>query len=311
MKFFILFLLPLWLYSFTIRENIQLHNAACDINNSKYAEAIERLEALQIDHPYDEEINLNMGVAELATEKTSDALQSFDRVIEHAQKNGIREKALVNKGIGHIKLQEYKNALAVFEKVLELNSNNVQAQTNIEILKKLLEEQENNKQQNDQSKDNSDEKQQDKQDQKNNNQDSQSSGKMNDENQQGDESSDPKQNPEEQQNDNQGEHEGKQNQSAPTDDQSKDQRGSNAQSEQGDQKQQEKSATDHSSSSQTDTKGADQSTVPETKKPENPLSEHMNMILERMDEEDKLGNKFYLQEKVKGEMKGARGQHNW
>jgi Ca-activated chloride channel homolog len=87
----------------------------------------------------------------------------------------LQEQAHFNCGNVCVELKDLKGALREYEKVLQINSHNEQARHNLEVVKKMLEQQQQREQ-------NKDKKNQDKQDNKN--QDKQDNKNQNDQNQQ-------------------------------------------------------------------------------------------------------------------------------
>lgn len=125
---------------------------------SGYEELIEQ-------DPYNAEHNYNMGTVLYKQNKFEDAKSYFDRSV-HATDvdHELKEQACFNQGNSHMQLQQYQDAIDAYEKVLEFNSDNERARKNLEIAKRLLEEQKQ-KQQEQEQKNNQDQKDDQQQDQ--------------------------------------------------------------------------------------------------------------------------------------------------
>jgi Ca-activated chloride channel family protein len=91
--------------------------------------------------PYDPEANYNVGLSLYKQNRFEDAQHYFDRAEQSAGKNNVLlEQALFNEGNAYVQLKKLENALKSYEKVLEVNPKNQQAQQNIDIVKKMMQQ---------------------------------------------------------------------------------------------------------------------------------------------------------------------------
>ena len=102
--------------------------------------------------PYDPATNYNLGLTFFKQKQFDQAFDGFARAAKHAQpKSKLQEQSFFNQGNTFVELQKLQEAINAYEKTLEINPNNDHAQHNIEIVKKMLQQEEQKK-----DKDNSD-----------------------------------------------------------------------------------------------------------------------------------------------------------
>jgi Ca-activated chloride channel family protein len=152
-----------------------LANAAYHTNDFQGAQA--HYSKLLAKNPYDPETNYNLGLTSLKQMKHDQALNYFTRAAKHAQKNSqLQEQAFFNQGNTLVGINKLQESLESYQQVLAINQKNDRAKQNIEIVKKMLEQQ---KQQNDDKKDQN---QDQKKDQNKNDNQNQKSDKKNEKN---------------------------------------------------------------------------------------------------------------------------------
>lgn len=127
---------------------------------------------LTIDNPGKSDLLYDAGVASFNTKEFQKARAYFNNVVECDDvTHELKERTHFNLGNTCVELKELEDAVKQYESVLELNPENEKAKHNLEIVKKMLEQQkkqdQNQKQQqekqNDQDKNNNDKNKQDKQ----------------------------------------------------------------------------------------------------------------------------------------------------
>lgn len=128
-----------------------------------------------VDKPHDAQTLYDAGVVAYKQGKYQQAQAYFTNAAKQsgsARHQVLLEKALFNQGNSNVKLNNLQQALTDYESVLKLNAQNEKARHNLEIVKKMLEEQqrqkqEEQKQQEDKRDQEKKDKQQDKGEQKN------------------------------------------------------------------------------------------------------------------------------------------------
>lgn len=171
---------------------------------------VQNLTVDQINNPTDPYINYNLGVALYQSDKFDAAKNNFQRCLIHAKNKNLKERCYFNLGNSFYKnglsgfplnwqnkdtdvdqakigqaIQEVKEAIKNYERVLELNKENTHAKTNLEKAKDMLKKlQEKMKQQQQNQQDKKDKQDQNKDENKDQNQDSQNQDSQNKDQQQ-------------------------------------------------------------------------------------------------------------------------------
>lgn len=147
-------------------------------DNSYYANdfvnAQKQFEYLLVDYPQHACTMCGLADSFYAQHNFQQAEQYYQQVLNNETHIGEQEKLLFNIGCTRAQKKEFKEALDFFERVIAINKENIRAQKNIEILKKILEQEQKqqqdnkkqeNKQQDKKNQDNRDNKQEQKQSQ--------------------------------------------------------------------------------------------------------------------------------------------------
>ncbi len=130
-------------------------------NWSKSADLLKHELVQQPDNP---ELLYDLGVSSYKNGDHEHALSYFSKAAQSSKASKqLQEQALFNAGNTHVALKQLQEALQSFEQVVKLNPNNAKAAHNKEIVKKMLEEQK--QQQQDQDKKNNEDKKGKKQEQ--------------------------------------------------------------------------------------------------------------------------------------------------
>lgn len=156
--------------------NINKLKANNDLKKSKFSKAKENYIKELAKNPKDSRLNYHLGVC-MYKENNFDQAQNFfnQSISNNPKENFLKQKSFYNLGNTLFKKQEYKNAIFNYEQALKIDPEDKKAEFNLKLAKKLLEEEnkekENNedKDQNNENKDQDKKKQdqKDKQDQKN------------------------------------------------------------------------------------------------------------------------------------------------
>jgi Ca-activated chloride channel homolog len=170
-KVLILFLL----LNHPVKANVfdaSLWSADSKLQTQQYSLAKEEYLKLQVKEPHNSRLNYNLGVSLYRTDTFTDAVSSFLRSSTESKIPELQERALYNLGNSYFKMENYKDAISAYEKALAINAKDEDAKFNLELAKKLLDDQ---KQDGDKNGDN-------KNDQKKNNKEQEKDKKQNQEN---------------------------------------------------------------------------------------------------------------------------------
>jgi len=152
--------------------------AVCAAQQGDYARALSLLQRSVTNTPDDPSVVYDAGVAAYKTGDLEQADAYFSATAESPKaEQSLREQAYFNRGNVHATQKKYREAIEDYTKALEINPDNERTKHNLEIVKKLLQEQQKQEQQqqkkdNDKDKDKS-QQQQDKDQQNKNNDDQQ------------------------------------------------------------------------------------------------------------------------------------------
>jgi Ca-activated chloride channel family protein len=161
-------------YGLSIPEQWKYSTAAHDAQKGKWQEASENINQLLINHYDRADILYDAGVAAYHNERFAVALTHFDRALQKTQDKTLQERIHFNKGNTHVALKELPQAIQDYQTVLSSNPDNKQARHNLEIVKKMLEQQKQKQQ--DQDEKNKDNSKDDKKEDQNNTQQGGSDG---------------------------------------------------------------------------------------------------------------------------------------
>lgn len=126
----------------SVLRHVQQARAQSAYVHKQYADAYKCYERLVVAMPQDYEVVMGMANTLYAQADFQQALRYYHLLVEQcALSTAQREKVLFNAGCAQVKLDQLREALTSFESVVQLNAANMRAKKNIEILKKLLEEQ--------------------------------------------------------------------------------------------------------------------------------------------------------------------------
>jgi Ca-activated chloride channel family protein len=176
--------------SSTLHAMTGLHygRAITSAQKEDWKSAHDQLNNLVIDAPNRPDLLYDSGVASYKTDNFEEAYAYFDQAAQNSQKDKLlQEKAYFNLGNVAVQLEKLEDAIAHYEKTLELNPDNQYAKHNLETVKKMLEQQQQQDQKNDQKDD-----KQDKQDQKKDEKQEQDKNQQNDNSSQDEKSEDKK-----------------------------------------------------------------------------------------------------------------------
>lgn len=146
-----------WAVDWSVMRHLQKAQAKSAYMHKQYQDAQKRYEQLVINSPQDYETVLGMANTLYAQADYQQALRYYRLIADQLSlSNAQREMVLFNAGCAQVKVEQLREALASFEAVVKLNVANARAKKNVEILKKMLDEQQKQsdkkEQNNDQSK---------------------------------------------------------------------------------------------------------------------------------------------------------------
>jgi tetratricopeptide (TPR) repeat protein len=142
------------------------HGRAVDAaNTGDWHRANSLLTTKLVNHPDDPCVVYDAGVAAYKVGDHEQARAYFDHVTQlpHVS-DGIKERAYFNAGNAHVALKQLEEAITRYEQALRIDAHDERARHNLEIVKKMLQEQQKKEQENkEQEKEDKENKQQDQQ----------------------------------------------------------------------------------------------------------------------------------------------------
>ncbi|MEO6094117.1 MAG: tetratricopeptide repeat protein [Fibrobacteria bacterium] len=138
--------------------------AAKAYGEGDYDKAMQKYAEAQLDHPESQALAYNIGNAEYRKKKYEEAIKAYQKAL-HGEDAGLAASSYYNLGNAHFRkgefsvqsgkqegIEDYREAMAMYKKSLELRPDNRNAKRNIEVvqarIKELLEKQkQDNKQQ--------------------------------------------------------------------------------------------------------------------------------------------------------------------
>ncbi len=129
----------------------------------EFDKALDHYTAAQLEAPENNEVFYNLGNAQYKTGDYESAMNNYSKVLS-SEKKELKQKAYYNLGNTYFRKGDYEESVKQYENAIKLNPNDEQAKKNIEFVKKVIEQQKKQQEQNDDKKD-QDKKDQDKKDQ--------------------------------------------------------------------------------------------------------------------------------------------------
>jgi len=111
-------------------------------DKEEYNTALKTFIDAQLKSPDDPFIDFNIGTAYYKSGDYQSALNHFDKAKE-AEDEILKHKSYYNKGNSEFRMQQYKKAVESYTKAIELNPDDQKAIANLNLAKKLIEEQKN------------------------------------------------------------------------------------------------------------------------------------------------------------------------
>ena len=179
-------------YFFILANLIIANDKGMDLfNNGNYKEAAEYYSSILKERGEDNAASFNLGASQYYMEDNVSALKRFEQAL------GSKDRMLQSKALYNIAriLQdqnELDKSLSLYKKSLELNPNDIDSKINYELLKRMMNQQDSQNQQNDQNQEGSEEQQNDQnqegsEEQQNDQNQEGSEEQQNDQNQEGSE----------------------------------------------------------------------------------------------------------------------------
>ena len=196
-------------YFFILANLIIANDKGMDLfNNGNYKEAAEYYSSILKERGEDNAASFNLGASQYYMEDNVSALKRFEQALGSKDRM-LQSKALYNMARILQDQNELDKSLSLYKKSLELNPNDIDSKINYELLKKMINQQNSQDQENDQNQEGSEEQQNDQnqegsEEQQNDQNQEGSEEQQNDQNQEGSEEQQNDQNQEgseEQQND--------------------------------------------------------------------------------------------------------------
>ncbi|MGE0010586.1 MAG: tetratricopeptide repeat protein [Candidatus Babeliales bacterium] len=242
MRFSLLFLGLCLSYCAFLEAFFDFYKAVGTYRTQDYASALEQFEALLTENPDDGELNYNAGKAAYQQHEYQAAASYFTQAAKAQDVDpSLALQAWFDLGNTYVKQKKWQEAIESYEQVLKYDPEHKEARQMIEKIKKLLEQQQNQKQDQEQKQDQDTQEQQDQKKNNNQNKQDKQSNEKNNQNQEKNKS-DASESQEQQengadneQNENQQDSSAQQNDSSKDSKKSKDASQSSEQQEQGEQ----------------------------------------------------------------------------
>ena len=116
-------------------------------NNNDWNSSKELMKKVLVDNPESPTILYDAGVSSFKAGDYEQALSYFTKAEQKSTDRILQEQSLCNAGNSLVKLKKLPEALATYDKVLDLNPNNERALHNKEIVKKMMEQEKQQQQQ--------------------------------------------------------------------------------------------------------------------------------------------------------------------
>ena len=179
-------------YFFILANLIIANDKGMDLfNNGNYKEAAEYYSSILKERGEDNAASFNLGASQYYMEDNVSALKRFEQALGSKDRM-LQSKALYNMARILQDQNELDKSLSLYKKSLELNPNDIDSKINYELLKKMINQQDSQNQQNDQNQEGSEEQQNDQnqegsEEQQNDQNQEGSEEQQNDQNQEGSE----------------------------------------------------------------------------------------------------------------------------
>lgn len=154
MKQHIIFCITFFSFSFLHGNFLQRSQAANAAQKKDWKAAEDQFVQLMINNPDDPVLLYDAGVVSFEQKKFENAHAYFKNASTSKNANAlVKEQACFNLGNTCVELKKLEDAITHYEEVLVLNADNEKAKHNLEIVKKMLEEQKQQEQQQQQNQD--------------------------------------------------------------------------------------------------------------------------------------------------------------
>ena len=148
-------------YFFLLANLITANDKGMDLFNSgNYKEATEYYSSILKQRNDDNAASFSLGASQYYMEDNVSALKSFEQALSSKDRM-LQSKALYNIARILQDQNELDKSLSLYKKSLELNPNDIDAKINYELLKKMMNQQNSQDQENDQNQEGSEEQQND------------------------------------------------------------------------------------------------------------------------------------------------------
>ena len=150
-------------YYFFIFANLIIANdKGMDLfNNGNYKEAAEYYSSILKERSEDNAASFNLGASQYYMEDNVSALKRFEQALGSNDRM-LQSKAFYNMARILQDQNELDKSLSLYKKSLELNPNDIDSKINYELLKRMIDQQDSQNQQNDQNQEGSEEQQNNK-----------------------------------------------------------------------------------------------------------------------------------------------------
>jgi len=110
------------------------------LSSNNYKKARANYEGVLVEEPRNPRLNYNMGISNYRQGFYQEALLNFGRSAENSSSKKLKQKAFYNLGNTYFKLEDYPNAISAYEQALKIDSNDEDARHNLELARRMLEQ---------------------------------------------------------------------------------------------------------------------------------------------------------------------------
>jgi len=110
------------------------------LSANDYKKARTYYEGVLVEEPRNPRLNYNMGISNYRQGFYQEALLNFGRSAENSSSKKLKQKAFYNLGNTYFKLEDYPNAISAYEQALKLDPNDEDAKHNLELARRMLEQ---------------------------------------------------------------------------------------------------------------------------------------------------------------------------
>ena len=145
--------------------DLNLWKADSKLQKENYQDAVQDYVKIQAQDPTNQRLNYNLGIGLYRLGLYDNAAFNFYETAQKSSSSSLQERAFYNLGNSLFQKEDYKKAITAYEQALAIDANDEDAQYNLELAKKKLEEEQQDQNQQNQNKQDQNQQNQNQQDQ--------------------------------------------------------------------------------------------------------------------------------------------------